>query len=110
MRWTVLLSIAGAITLAAACPVVAQPFESGSTKSGHRIATTICGACHEYPTSSRKTSVGPTLEDIANRPSTTALALKEFLASRHKQRMPNFILSRTDTDEVIAYILSLKHK
>ena len=49
------------------------------------------------------------LEDIANRPSTTALSLKEFLGSRHK-RMSDFILSRADADDVIAYILSLKRK
>ena len=110
MQQTMFLSIAGAVTLAAAGPVVAQPAESGSTTSGHRIAITICGACHEVPTASRKTSIGPKFEDIANRPSTTAPALEEFLASRHKQRMPNFILSRADTNEVIAYILSLKHK
>jgi len=50
------------------------------------------------------------LEDIANRPSTAALSLKEFLRSPHKGRMPNFLLSRADTDDVIAYILSLKQK
>jgi cytochrome c553 len=73
-------------------------------------AITICGNCHEDPTSSRKTAVGPKLEDIANLPSTTALSLKEFLGSRHKTRMPNFIVFRADTDDVIAYILSLKRK
>jgi mono/diheme cytochrome c family protein len=101
--------VAVAATLGALCPILAQPSENGSITSGHRIAVTICGNCHEDPTSSRKTAVGPKLEDIANRPSTTALSLKEFLGSRHK-RMPNFLLSRADTDDVIAYILSLKRK
>jgi hypothetical protein len=40
----------------------------------------------------------------------SSLSLKDFLGSRHKKRMPNFILSRADTDDVIAYILSLKRK
>jgi mono/diheme cytochrome c family protein len=98
------------VTLAALCPILAQPSESTSITSGHQIAITICGNCHEDVTSSRKTAVGPKLEDIANLPTTTALSLKEFLRSRHKKRMPNFILSRADTDGVIAYILSLKRK
>jgi cytochrome c2 len=42
----------------------AQPPETGSISSGHQIAITICGNCHEDPTSSRKTTVGPKLEDI----------------------------------------------
>jgi mono/diheme cytochrome c family protein len=110
MRPTMILSIAGAVTLAMVPPIFAQRSESGTTTSGRRVAATICGNCHDDSTSSRKPSVGPNLVDIANRQSTTLLSLKEFLASRHKQRMPNFILSRADTDEVIAYILSLKRK
>ena len=86
----------------AARVVLAQPTETGSISSGHRIAITICGNCHEVPGSSRKTAIGPKLEDIANRPSTTALSLKEFLGSRHKKRMPNFLISRADTEDVIA--------
>jgi mono/diheme cytochrome c family protein len=90
-------------------PALGSLSDSGNISSGHKIAVTICGNCHEDPTSARKTAVGPKLEDIANRPLTTALSLKVFLDSRHK-RMPNFLLSRADTDDVIAYILSLKHK
>jgi len=86
----------------AARVVLAQPTETGSISSGHRIAITICGNCHEVPGSSRKTAIGPKLEDIANLPITTALSLKEFLGSRHKTRMPNFLLSRADTEDVIA--------
>jgi mono/diheme cytochrome c family protein len=98
------------VTLVAVCPILAQPTESGSVSSGHQIAITICGNCHEDPTSSRKAAIGPKLEDIANRPSTTALSLEEFLGSRHKRRMPNFLLSRRDTENVVAYILTLKRR
>ena len=41
-------------------------------------------------------------------PSTTALSLKAFLRSRHKRRMPDFIMSSSDTSNVVDYILSLK--
>ena len=100
----------GALTLAAAYPMPAQPFESGSISSGHQIAITICGNCHDDPASSQNAAIGPKLRDIANQPSTTALSLKAFLGSRHRKRMPNFILSRTDTNDLISYILSLKAK
>jgi len=40
-------------------------------------------------------------------PSTTALSLKVFLRSSHN-KMPNLIISDPDTDDLIAYILSLK--
>ncbi len=91
-------------------PMFAQSPESGRISSGHQIAITICGNCHQDPASSQKTTIGPKLEDIANRPSTTARSLKEFLRSRHKGRMPNFLLSRAHKEDVIAYILSLKQK
>ena len=73
MRRTMIPFVTLAVTLASLCPILAQPSGSGSISSGHQIAVTICGNCHEDPTSSRKTAVGPKLEDIANRPSTTAL-------------------------------------
>ncbi len=110
MRRTMIPSITVGVTLASLCPILAQPSERASISSGHQIAITICGNCHEDPTSRRKIAVGPKLEDIANQPSTTALSLKKvFLGPRHK-RIPNFILSRADTDAVIAYILTLKRK
>ncbi len=110
MRWTVIPSVTVVATLVAVCPMLAQPSDSGNISSGHQIATAICGNCHEDPASPRKTTVGPKLADIANLPSTTALSLKEFLRSRHKNRMPNFLLSRAHTNDVVAYILSLKRK
>jgi mono/diheme cytochrome c family protein len=97
-----------AATFAAQFPVLAQPLDSGSIASGRQVAITICANCHEIsPTTYPTTVVGPKFEDVANLPSTTALSLKVFLRSNHN-RMPNFILSSTDTDGVIAYILSLK--
>ena len=95
-----------AVTLVAQFPMFAQPAETTSISSGRQIAITLCGACHEI---SGKTKVGPGFEDIANLPSTTAISLKAFLRSNHRN-MPNFIISSADTDDVIAYILNLKRK
>ncbi len=110
MRRIMLLTCATAtVTFAAQLPMfaqVAQPLESANISSGRRIAATICVDCHEV---SGKTKIGPSFEDIADQSATTAILLKAFLRSNHRN-MPNFILSRTDTDDVIAYILSLKRK
>jgi mono/diheme cytochrome c family protein len=108
MRRTMRLCAIAAATLAAQFPVLAQPL--GSSSSGHQIAMTICGSCHEIfaPMLSR-TEFPPSFEDIANLPSTTALSLKAFLRSNHNQ-MPNLIFSDAEADDVIAFILSLKRK
>jgi hypothetical protein len=51
----------------------------------------------------------PSFQSIADLPSTTGLSLNVFLHSNHKD-MPDFILSRAVSDDLIAYILSLKQK
>ena len=99
-----------AATLATQSPLLAQTLDIGGIASGRKVAATICANCHEIsPTNYPTTVIGPKFDDIANLPSTTALSLKVFLRSSHN-RMPNFILSNDDTDDVIAYILSLKRK
>jgi mono/diheme cytochrome c family protein len=108
MKWIILSCATTAITLATQFPVLAQPIESNGIPSGHQVAITICGSCHEIGMS-EKHSVAPGFGEIANLPSTTALSLKVFLHSNHSN-MPNLIISNTDTDDVIAYILSLKKK
>ena len=102
--------VIAAVTLVTQFPILAQPVERDGISSGRQIAAKICGNCHEVsPAMSPKTAVGPRFEDIANLPSTTALSLKVFLRSSHK-RMRNLILSGADSDDVIAYILSLKRR
>ena len=64
---------------------------------------TGCGDCHDA-TGSGRFEVGPSFEDIANLPSTTALSLKAFLRSNHSN-MPNFIISGADTDDVIEMLI-----
>lgn len=106
MQKMMLLSAITAVTLVAQFPTFAQPVETTSVSTGRQTATTLCGPCHEI---SGKPKVGPSFEDIANLPSTTAISLKAFLRSNHSN-MPNFIISSADTDDVIAYVLSLKRK
>jgi len=106
MRQRILFSVLIA-SFALSSAVFAQ---SGERAAGRRIATELCGDCHEvrapFPAFYR---YPPTFEEIANRSSTTRLALKVFLQSNHTI-MPNFIVSKSDADDIIAYILSLKRQ
>ena len=88
-------------------PVVAlaQPL-AGDPASGRKTATALCGTCHQVIGGKGRDSPA-SFVDIANMTSTTALSLKVFLRSSHKD-MPNLIIDSSDTDDLIAYILSLK--
>lgn len=83
----------------------------GDVAAGRELARTWCANCHVVE---RGQSISPqsgdavaTFPSIAAMPSTTALSLRVFLQTPHG-RMPDFALSRTETDDLIAYILSLK--
>jgi mono/diheme cytochrome c family protein len=88
-------------------PVVAlaQPL-AGDPASGRKTATALCGTCHQVIGGKGRDSPA-SFVDIANMTSTTALSLKVFLRTSHKE-MPNLIIDSSDTDDLIAYILSLK--
>jgi mono/diheme cytochrome c family protein len=107
MRQPVFFSLLVAAGLTLSVAALAQP---GERAAGRRLATELCGDCHEarppFPLLYR---YPPSFEDIAKLPSTTRLSLKVFLQSSHKQ-MPNFIISKSDTDNIIDYIISLKRQ
>ena len=108
MRHIAFLSLFIAAALAVPVEALAQPGSSHSL--GRQVAIELCSSCH-------RVTAGPRLSGqnvasffaIANLPSTTALSLKVFLRSNHKG-MPNLIVSESDSDELIDYILSLKRR
>lgn len=108
MRTTAFLSLVIAAALAAPVEARAQPENRHSL--GRQVAIELCSSCHRVTEGQR-----PPGQDIAsffaiaNLPSTTALSLKVFLRSNHKG-MPNLIVSESDTDKLIDYILSLKRR
>jgi mono/diheme cytochrome c family protein len=96
------------VAVALLVPVGALAQTAGNPASGRQIATTVCAACHQVAADGKASAVGaPNFVDVANMPSTTALSLKVFLRSSHN-RMPNFIIASSDTDDLIAYILGLR--
>ncbi len=81
--------------------------DPGDALAGRELARQWCAECHDIagagaPAPGR----GPAFEAIARMPSTTGLALSVFLRSSHAN-MPNIVLTRTQSDDLVAYILSL---
>jgi cytochrome c len=79
-----------------------------SAATGHRLAEAWCKACHVIEaTTAGASGAAPDFVQVANLPSTTALALKVFLRTSHPS-MPNLVLTPEQTDDLVNYILSLK--
>ena len=106
-RPAILLPLTFGAALAALQPVAAQNLR-GSVETGRRLASQWCSGCHSI----EPKTVGIFAADfaeIAKLPSTTALSLKVFLQTSHRD-MPNFILQPDEANDIVAYILSLKRK
>jgi cytochrome c len=81
---------------------------SDSSAAGHRLADAWCKECHAIEAATPgSANVAPDFLKIANQPSTTALALKVFLQSSHRN-MPNLVIAPDQADDLVSYILSLK--
>ena len=99
-----------AIRLHSASGQVAQPNTDAMNSSGLRLAQRLCADCHSVEAmTDRPGHFAPSFTAVARMPSTTELALKVFLRSNHRS-MPNIILSESDTERLVAYILSLKDR
>lgn len=105
MRYT---AIASFFLAAALVTLEARAQTDNRNSLGRQVAIELCSSCHRvFEGQSIPQQNVPSFFAVANLPSTTALSLKVFLRSNHKQ-MPNLIISESDTDNVVEYILSLK--
>lgn len=98
-----------AVVLLAAAPIPLSAQEIGDVAAGNRLAATWCSSCHVVtPSAQTGAATGvPTFAAVARMPSTTPISLRAFLQTPHA-RMPDLHLSRDETDDLIAYILSLR--
>lgn len=80
----------------------------GDVNGGRTLARAWCAECHRVEPGTFGVFAAD-FGEVANLPSTTALSLRVFLQSNHKE-MPNFSLKPEETNDIIAYILSLKRK
>jgi mono/diheme cytochrome c family protein len=101
--------LATAAIFTALSAALAQPSE-GDPAAGRETATKLCSSCHQVlPIFLPDKRDAPSFQSIADLPSTTGISLYVFLHSSHRN-MPNLILSSAETNDLIAYILSLKKK
>ena len=105
----VLMVVGMLLGMAPAMPVLihAQDF-GGHADNGLRLAKAWCSQCHRVEPGTFGIFAAD-FGEVANLPSTTALSLRVFLQSNHKE-MPNFSLKSAEADDIIAYILSFKRK
>lgn len=109
-RKTALLALAAVVfgrLFAAPFSALAQPVD-GDAASGREIAAKRCSSCHRVlPMTLADRADPPSFQSVADMPSTTGISLNAFLHSDHNN-MPNFIISSTELNDLIAYILSLR--
>jgi mono/diheme cytochrome c family protein len=90
--------------MAAAAGLCASAHAAGDADHGETIAKRWCAACHIVATD-QKTGADnvPSFESIGARPDFSATKLAAFLRDPHP-KMPNMALSRSDSDDLAAYI------
>jgi mono/diheme cytochrome c family protein len=92
---------------ASALPALAQE-PGGNVAHGRRLAEQWCSACHQLNAAGAPPRANsPGFAQIAAMPSTTALSLRVFLQTTHAD-MPSIEMTAAETDDLIAFILSLK--
>ena len=85
--------------------------EAGDPRMGLHYARQVCAYCHAVEKGDKfsPNHLAPSFQDIANTPGITGISLAVILQSVH-ENMPNFVLTPNERDNIIAYILSLKHE
>jgi mono/diheme cytochrome c family protein len=96
------------VALLAAVPALAQVYP-GDPVAGRNFARQGCAVCHfvESEDLGLSWSGAPAFQEVADDPAVTEISLRIFLRTPHED-MPNFMLTPSETDDVISYILSLK--
>jgi cytochrome c len=84
--------------------------QESDVAAGHAFARNACQPCHAVEAEQRtprRIVIGPAFRDVANTSGMTATAIRVFLRTSHP-KMPNLILTPEETEDVVAYILSLR--
>ncbi len=108
--WIAILLLVG---LLAPGPLLApaRGQELGDVVAGERLAREVCAACHAVEKGDTRVSFegAPPFQGVANDPSASEVGLRVFLKTPHK-KMPDFILTEQQTDDIVTYILSLRDR
>jgi mono/diheme cytochrome c family protein len=107
MNATLRALLSGMTFMMAANCAVAQ--EMGDAKEGFAFASRVCAECHAVRAGEIKSphTRAPSFQTVANTSAMTSTALRVWFQSPHPS-MPNLVLGMEDSDNIVAYILSLK--
>jgi len=88
---------------------LASAQELGDARAGAVYAEGVCAECHGVKKGQRVSphERAPAFEVVANSRGMTQMALRVWFQSPHPS-MPNLMLTEKQSDDMIAYILSLK--
>ena len=103
------IAILASVFAASAYPANAQD-APGNSEAGRQYVRQVCSPCHAVTaeqTAQRRIVIAPGFQGIANTPGMTRTALRAFLQTPHP-KMPNLILTPEQSDDVIAFLLSLR--
>lgn len=102
---------ATAVLVLILAPSAAGAVELGDPQQGLQYATQNCAECHAIVAGDELSPNpdAPSFEDVANTPGMNARALIVWLQSPHPT-MPHLIIPAQDTDNIVAYITSLRAK
>jgi hypothetical protein len=84
----------------------------GNPEAGRLYVRQVCPPCHAVTaeqTARRRIVIAPDFHAIANSPGMTATAFRAFLQTPHP-KMPNLILTPEQSDDVIAFLLTLRDR
>lgn len=97
------------LPVVACATTTAAAQQLGDPARGLAYAKQYCAECHAVQASQELSrSPGPaSFKTIANSPGMTAIALSAWLRTPH-DKMPNFVISQGDREDVISYIVSLR--
>lgn len=90
-------------------PAAAWAGEPGDPHAGRNFALDHCAECHAVKEDEAisPNAGAPSFTSVANTSGMTGRALAAWIETSHPT-MPNFILTKQDRDDVVAYIMSLK--
>lgn len=103
-----LLACAAIVFLGNQIEALAQ--ETGNIAEGRALARSVCAECHAIDDgflASPDPGATP-FEIVANMPEMTAMALAIWFRTPHPS-MPNLILTDQETENIVAYIHSLRN-
>jgi len=95
------------LTIGLASSAIAQ--EPGDSGRGAKIALVTCSTCHAVRRGQLRSPdpMAPNFTDVATTLGMTDRALRVWLQSSHPT-MPNIVLTKSERDDVVAYIMSLR--